>query len=150
MASEDLEYSACGFHFCPFNILHNSIYCSKKKKKFSFYVPWKRKGLTGWNNLRVSKWWQNINIWGNCPYKNPSYNKLLWKNLLCSFGSSENQLWVHEGFLHLAENVRRGVVPTIPQGSTASHLSITNPHVHADRHKHSVTDHDSSKFAGQV
>ncbi len=43
-------------------------------------------------------------------------------------------LWVHEGFLHSAENVRRGVVPTIPQGSTVSNLSITNPCVHADRH----------------
>ncbi len=23
-----------------------------------------------WNNMRVSKWWQNFHLWVNCPFKN--------------------------------------------------------------------------------
>ncbi len=41
------------------------------------WVPKKKKTHTVWNGIRISKWWQTLCVWVNCPFNCQNYKILL-------------------------------------------------------------------------
>jgi len=77
--------------------------------------------------------WTEYEFWVNCTFNKTQVWINCYERVSCAqLQAVETGVWAHVGLptVHLAENVRRGVVPSFPPGSTASHPSITNPWVH--------------------
>ncbi len=68
------------YYFCPHHWSQQHTFC-----KISYFMFNRRKKIIQvWNNLRVSKWWQNFHFWVNYLFKMNSKEALLSHNGCCA------------------------------------------------------------------